>query len=77
MEIEDQGIGIPKKEYNKIFRRFYRSPNETVQKTEGSGVGLYLARKILEEQGGTLSVKAAKEQGSVFVAQLPLPDSPP
>lgn len=75
VEIEDQGIGIPREEYNKIFKRFYRGSQEAVQKTEGSGVGLYLSRKILEEQGGTLSVKAAKEQGSVFVAQLPLPDS--
>ena len=77
VEIEDQGLGIPKEEYNKIFKRFYRGQNETVQKTEGSGIGLYLSRKILEEQGGTLSVKAARHQGSIFVVQLPLPDSPP
>lgn len=72
MEIEDQGIGIPREEYNKIFKRFYRGQNDTVQKTEGSGVGLYLSRKILEEQGGTLSVKAARKQGSIFVVQFPL-----
>lgn len=72
VEIEDQGIGIPKEEYNNIFKRFYRGRQKAVQKTEGSGVGLYLSRKILEEQGGTLSVKAAKEQGSIFVVQLPL-----
>lgn len=72
VEIEDQGIGIPRKEYNKIFKRFYRSPNETVQQTEGTGVGLYLSREILERQGGTLSVKAPRHQGSIFVVQLPL-----
>ena len=72
VEIEDQGIGIPKGEYNNIFRRFYRVRHETVLRSEGSGVGLYLSRKILEEQGGTLSVKAAKGQGSIFVVQLPL-----
>lgn len=72
VEIEDQGIGIPREEYNKIFKRFYRGQQETVQNTEGSGVGLYLSRKILEEQGGTLSVKAARKQGSIFVVQLPL-----
>lgn len=73
IEIEDQGIGIPREEYNKIFKRFYRGQNATVQKSEGSGVGLYLSRKILEDQGGTVSVKAARKQGSVFVVQLPLP----
>lgn len=72
LEIEDQGIGVPREEYNKIFSRFYRGRSETVQRTEGSGVGLYLSRKILEEQGGTLSVKGAAEQGSIFVVQLPL-----
>ena len=72
LEIEDQGIGVPKEEYNKIFSRFYRGRSEAVQRTEGSGVGLYLSRKILEEQGGTLSVKGAAEQGSIFVVQLPL-----
>lgn len=71
VEIEDQGIGIPREEYHKIFKRFYRGQDAAVQKTEGSGVGLYLSRKILEDQGGTLTVKAAKKQGSVFVAQLP------
>lgn len=71
VEIEDQGIGIPKEEYNKIFKRFYRGQQETVQNTEGSGIGLYLSRKILEEQGGTLSVKAGGSQGSIFVVQLP------
>lgn len=72
VEIEDQGVGIPKAEYNNIFKRFYRGQNETVQNAEGSGVGLYLSRKILEQQGGTVSVRAAKRQGSVFVVQLPL-----
>lgn len=72
VEIEDQGIGVPKEEYNKIFKRFYRGRSEAVQKAEGSGVGLYLSRKILEEQGATLSVKAAGERGSIFVVQLPI-----
>lgn len=72
VEIEDQGIGVPKEEYNHIFGRFYRGKSETVQKTEGSGVGLYLSRKILEDQGGTLSVKPARLKGSIFVVQLPV-----
>lgn len=72
LEIEDQGIGIPREEYNQIFRRFYRGKSRIVRQSEGSGVGLYLARKILEDQGGTLSVKAAAVQGSIFVVQLPL-----
>lgn len=72
MEIEDAGIGIPKAEYNKIFQRFYRGANPTVQHSDGAGVGLYLSRRIIEEQGGSVTVKAANRQGSIFVVQFPL-----
>lgn len=73
IEIADEGIGIPKKEYHKIFQRFYRSENEYVQKEEGSGVGLYLTRKIVDAHKGMVFVerKEKKQQGSVFVIQLP------
>lgn len=73
IEIEDAGIGIPKAEYNQIFKRFYRGSHPTVKQAEGSGVGLYLSRKIIERQGGTVKVQPANRQGSVFVVQLPLP----
>lgn len=72
VELEDEGIGIPPKERNHIFRRFYRGNDEAVKRIEGTGVGLYLARKILEEQGGTITVHPAPQKGSVFVVQLPL-----
>lgn len=71
LEIEDEGIGIPREEQNKIFGRFYRGNSETVRQSEGAGVGLYLTRKILEEQGGTVTVHPASVKGSVFVIQLP------
>lgn len=73
IEIEDAGIGIPKNEYNKVFQRFYRGQHPTVQQSEGSGVGLYLSRKIIEEEGGSITVKPAVKQGSIFVVQFPLP----
>ena len=72
IEIEDEGIGIPKAEYNQIFQRFYRGSHPSVKQSEGSGVGLYLSRRIIEEQGGTVMVKPAVKQGSVFIVQLPL-----
>lgn len=72
VEVEDRGIGIPKEEQTKIFQRFYRGRNDVVRNTEGSGVGLYLSRQILERQGGTISVRSAREKGCIFVIQLPL-----
>ncbi len=70
IEIEDGGIGIPKNEYNQIFQRFYRGADPRVRDSEGSGVGLYLSRRIIEEQGGTVMVRPAPQQGSIFTVYL-------
>lgn len=72
IEIEDEGIGIKQEEYHKIFGRFYRGVTKEVQSQEGAGVGLYLTRKIIENQGGTVSVKSSPGEGSTFRITLPL-----
>lgn len=72
IEIQDSGIGINKTEYNNIFKRFYRGKSEIVKNQEGSGVGLYLTRKILESQGGTIAATSKNNQGTTFIIQLPL-----
>lgn len=72
VEIEDRGIGIPKEERNRIFSRFYRGSSDAVKEQDGSGVGLYLTRRILEDQGGTVSVRSESGEGSTFIIQLPL-----
>lgn len=66
VDIEDNGIGIPKEEFNNIFKRFFRGKSEYVQNVEGSGVGLYLTRKILEEQGGSIVVDSIVGSGTKF-----------
>ena len=71
VEMEDEGPGIPAKERNRIFERFYRGESESVRRKEGSGVGLYLTRQILERQGGTVCVKNGGNGGSNFVMTLP------
>lgn len=70
IEIKDQGPGIPAEEQNRIYQRFYRGKNS--ESVEGSGVGLYLTRKIIEEQGGTVLVKRRQPQGANFQLTLPL-----
>ncbi|MBY2476729.1 HAMP domain-containing histidine kinase [Clostridioides difficile] len=64
--IEDNGSGIKKSEFNNIFKRFYRGISEEIESIEGSGVGLYLSRKILEEQGGNIMVSSKVGVGSKF-----------
>lgn len=71
IEIADEGIGIPRSEMNKIFRRFYRGQSKEVSGIGGSGVGLYLARRILEEQGGNITVTSGRNKGSIFQVMLP------
>lgn len=71
IEIEDEGIGIPKEELLKIYQRFYRGESAKKMAEEGAGVGLYLARMILERQGGTISAKTKSGKGTVFQITLP------
>lgn len=62
--IADEGIGISEKEYNLIFKRFYRSG--TVEQQEGSGLGLYLAQLIVQQEKGYITVVSRVGQGSRF-----------
>ena len=66
IDIEDSGIGIPNNELGKVFNRFFRGSSDIVRNSEGSGIGLYLTRKILEEQGGNIIVSSTQGQGSKF-----------
>lgn len=66
IHILDTGIGINLYDYNKIFKRFYRGTSIEIENIEGSGVGLYLSRKILELQGGNIIVDSKINKGSKF-----------
>mgnify|MGYP001080122484 FL=1 len=67
--ISDEGIGIPEKEYHLIFQRFYRG--KEVEQQEGSGLGLYLAQLILQQEKGYITVSSKPGQGSSFHIFLP------
>ncbi len=69
IEVSDSGIGISEEELPRIFRRFYRGQN--VREQNGVGIGLYLSRQIVEEQGGYIQVESKIGKGSVFKLFLP------
>jgi signal transduction histidine kinase len=70
IDIRDNGIGITESDINKIFTRFYRGENgKTI---DGVGIGLFLSRKIISEQGGYIKVTSSIGKGSVFSVFLPL-----
>ena len=70
IQISDEGIGIEKSEYHKIFQRFYRGSRPEVQSQDGAGVGLYLSRKIVEDHQGMIMADSTN-QGTTFVIALP------
>jgi len=69
--VRDQGIGIKDADQNRVFERFYRVEDKLSRRTQGTGLGLYLARAIIEAHGGALSVESNLGYGSTFSLSLP------
>jgi PAS domain S-box-containing protein len=70
-EIQDTGIGIPKSDLAKLFEKFYRAENAVAVETEGTGLGLYLVRLIVEQFGGKVWCSSEEGVGSTFAFTLP------
>jgi len=70
LEIKDEGPGIPDEEKKKIFSKFYRIGNESTRKTQGTGLGLYLCRKIAIEHKADISVTNNEPRGSKFAVSF-------
>jgi two-component system, OmpR family, phosphate regulon sensor histidine kinase PhoR len=75
IDVMDNGPGIPVRERKRIFDRFYRVENLLTRQTEGSGLGLALAKRIVEAHGGKISLKSELGKGSCFTVHLPLEQS--
>ncbi len=72
LEVRDEGSGIPKKEYTRIFQKFYRVGNEDTRTTQGTGLGLYLCRKITRDHKMRLQVSDNLPKGSLFTVRFNL-----
>ncbi len=72
LQVEDKGIGISPKEISRIFKRFYRSKDEIVSETRGSGLGLTLVKHITEAHEGKIKVQSEPGKGSTFSIILPI-----
>jgi signal transduction histidine kinase len=70
--VRDQGIGVPRDEYLRVFERFHRVDTSLSRSTQGVGLGLYICRVIVEAHGGQIWVESAGSgQGSTFYIRLP------
>ena len=72
ISISDNGIGIPQAEQKKIFDRFFRAGNAVKLQTDGSGLGLYIAREIVEKNGGKIWFESLEGKGTAFHFTVPL-----
>lgn len=72
VKVRDYGIGIDKRFHEKIFERFFRAEGHEEQTYPGFGIGLFIAKEIIQRHGGSISVTSEKKKGSVFIFTLPV-----
>jgi len=77
IEVIDTGIGIALEDRDKIFENFYRARDERVAKVTGSGLGLSIAREVIELHGGDITVESELDKGSTFILTLPITEEAP
>jgi signal transduction histidine kinase len=72
LRVTDTGIGVPKEAQKQLFTKFYRAANAQNVRPDGTGLGLYLAKRVVEDQGGTIIFETTEGKGSTFGFSLPL-----
>lgn len=70
ISVKDHGFGIPKSEQSQIFSKLFRATNAKVKEVEGTGLGLYMSKLIIEHSGGTIWFESEENKGSTFFVRL-------
>jgi PAS domain S-box-containing protein len=73
VSVKDEGVGLAAEQLAKVFERFYRVDDALTRTTQGTGLGLYLARAVVEAHGGRIWVESQPNQGATFYVSLPRP----
>lgn len=72
LTVKDAGIGVAEADKDKLFAKFYRAENAKLARPDGTGLGLYLAKRVVEDQGGKLIFESEIGKGSTFGFELPI-----
>jgi signal transduction histidine kinase len=72
VEVSDTGIGIPKTQINRLFTKFFRADNAIALTPNGSGLGLYIVRNIVERHGGKIDVISEENVGTTIKLRFPI-----
>ena len=72
ISVKDNGVGIPENQQARIFTKFFRGNNAMRMDTEGSGLGLYITKNIIESHGGKIWFESKLNKGTVFYFKLPI-----
>ncbi|MCL4516729.1 MAG: ATP-binding protein [Firmicutes bacterium] len=72
LSVADTGIGIAPEALSHIFERFYRADESRARDTGGTGIGLTIAKELVEAQGGRIEVESRQGRGSMFTVVLPV-----
>jgi len=75
VEVRDYGPGIPPENLKTVFNRFYQISDDKRRPRSGLGLGLYIAKNIIEQHGGEITVQSKPGDGSAFIIRLPLIDA--
>jgi len=72
ISVKDTGIGISEEGKKKIFEKFYRDPRAQKKEAVGSGIGLFIVKKIVEDHGGKMYFESTEGEGTTFFFTIPI-----